>query len=226
MAYLTCTRLAVGHAGVPVVKDVSFSVSAGDALFVVGENGAGKSTLLKTLLGLLPPLAGAVSFSDGVLAGEIGYLPQKSESQRDFPASAWEVALSGRASRLGLRPFYSDTDKEAAENAMRQVGAIDLRDMPFGSLSGGQQQRVLLARALASGPKLLVLDEPTTGLDPNAAEALYVTIDDLRSSGVGVLAVTHDVEAALPHATQVLRVEDGVAAILPASAWRREGGAA
>ncbi|WP_350455525.1 metal ABC transporter ATP-binding protein [Slackia heliotrinireducens] len=225
MAYLTCTALSVGYAGTPVARDISFSVGAGDALFVVGENGAGKTTLLKTILGLQPPLAGDVAFGDGAGAGEVGYLPQKGESQRDFPASVWEVALSGRASRLGKRPFYSRADKSAAAEALHRVGACELRDMPFGSISGGQQQRVLLARALASYPKLLVLDEPTTGLDPEAAESLYRTIDELRASGVGVLAVTHDVAAALPHATQVLEVRDKTAKLHPASAWVTEGSA-
>ncbi len=218
MAYLTCTDLSVGYGGSPVVSGIDFSIGAGDALFVVGENGAGKSTLLKTLLGLLPPISGSISFGDGATAGEIGYLPQRNESQRDFPASAWEIALSGRASCLGRRPFYSKADRAATEQAMRRVGAFELREAPFGSLSGGQQQRVLLARALALEPLLLVLDEPTTGLDPKATEALYETVDELRAAGAGVLAVTHDVDVALPHATQVLEVGDDMARIVtPAS---------
>lgn len=216
MAYLTCTDLSVGYGGSPVVSGIDFSIGAGDALFVVGENGAGKSTLLKTLLGLLPPISGSISFGDGATAGEIGYLPQRNESQRDFPASAWEIALSGRASCLGRRPFYSKADRAATEQAMRRVGAFELREAPFGSLSGGQQQRVLLARALALEPLLLVLDEPTTGLDPKATEALYETVDELRAAGAGVLAVTHDVEVALPHATHVLEVGDDAARIVVA----------
>lgn len=220
MAYLTARDLSVGYAGAPVAKCLTFSVSAGDAVFVIGENGTGKSTLIKTLLGILPPLAGAVLFGDGASAHEVGYLPQSTDAQRDFPASAWEVALSGRASRLGRRPFYSRADRDAAEAAMRRVGALGLRAKPFGTLSGGQQQRVLLARALASAPRLLVLDEPTTGLDPNAAESLWGTIDELRADGAGVLAVTHDVDAAIPHATHVLEVRDGSAAFRPANGSR------
>ncbi len=211
MTYLVCEGLSVGYGGVPVAEGITFSVGAGDAVFVVGENGSGKSTLVKTLLGLQSPLAGDVAFGEGGEASEVGYLPQTSESQRDFPASAWEVVLSGRVGRLKGRPFYSKADCKAAEDAMRRAGAIDLRDEPFGSLSGGQQQRVLLARALAGAPKLLVLDEPTTGLDPEASEALYLTLDELRLQGVGVLAVTHDVAAALPHATHVLEMGCGTA---------------
>lgn len=216
MAYLSCTALSVGYAGVSVVCGIDFSASAGDAVFIIGENGAGKTTLLKTLLGLMPQVSGEIAFGDGATSGSIGYLPQRDESQRDFPASAWEVALSGRASRLGRRTFYARADKEAAKAAMRRAGAFDLLEKPYGSLSGGQQQRVLLARALACEPLLLVLDEPTTGLDPDAAEALYATVDDLRKEGAGVLAVTHDVATALPHATHVLEVRGGTASFSPA----------
>ncbi|HAM16306.1 MAG TPA: ABC transporter, partial [Eggerthellaceae bacterium] len=135
MAYLSCKDLEVGYAGAPVASGLSFAVSSGDALFVVGENGAGKSTLMKTLLGLLPALSGTIEFGDGVSAGEVGYLPQKGESQRDFPASALEVALSGRASRLGARPFYARADKAAVEDALQRAGAYELRSVPFGLLS-------------------------------------------------------------------------------------------
>ena len=215
MAYLTCKNLCVGYAGTHVAHNISFSMNAGDAVFVVGENGAGKSTLLKTLLGLLPPQSGELSFGDGASPSDVGYLPQRGESQRDFPASGWEVALSGRASRLGMRPFYSAADRSATEEALRRVDALQLRDAPFGSLSGGQQQRIMLARALASDPKLLVLDEPTTGLDPDAAESLYRTIDELRAAGAAVLSVTHDVTGSLAHATHLLEFREGTAFFNP-----------
>lgn len=179
MTYLVCESLSVGYGGVPVAEGITFSVGAGDAVFVVGENGSGKSTLVKTLLGLQSPLAGDVAFGEGGEASEVGYLPQRPESQRDFPASAWEVVLSGRVGRLKGRPFYSKEDRKAAEDAMRRAGAIDLRDEPFGSLSGGQQQRVLLARALAGAPKLPVLDEPTTGSTPKHRRRLTSPLTSL-----------------------------------------------
>lgn len=220
MTYLTCTALSVGHGGTVVAKNISFSVEAGDCMVVVGENGSGKSTLVKTLLGLLPPIAGEISLRGG--AGEVGYLPQRGESQSDFPASSWEVALSGRASRLGMRPFYSRADREAVASAMDRTGSLPLRDRPFGSLSGGQQQRVLLARALACNPKLLVLDEPTTGLDPEASRSMWQVIDKLREAETGIIAVTHEVGDALPHATAVLRMADGEAALTYAQDLREK----
>ena len=223
MSYLACEALCVGYGGTPVAEGITFSVGAGDAVVVVGENGSGKSTLVKTLLGLLPPFAGKIAFEDGASASEVGYLPQTLDAQRDFPASAWEVALSGRAGRLKGRPFYSKEDREAVEDALHRTGAIGLRDNPFASLSGGQQQRVLLARALAVSPKLLVLDEPTTGLDPEASEALYLTIDELRSQGVGALVVTHDVATALPHASHVLEMGSGAASFRAAQPHRGGG---
>lgn len=222
MACLTCKDLAVGYGGKAVLTSVSFAVRPGDGLCIIGENGAGKSTLVKTLLGLLPPLAGTVSLGcDG-----IGYLPQRSEVQGDFPASAWEVALSGRARCLRRWPFYSRADREATRSALGRVGALDLAEAPFGSLSGGQRQRVLLARALASDPGMLVLDEPATGLDPEAAGALYAELDRLRASRVALVSVTHDIAGALPHGTAVLVVKDGRARHLPVSAWEAEGTAA
>ncbi|MCR4870816.1 MAG: ABC transporter ATP-binding protein [Atopobiaceae bacterium] len=213
MPYLSCLDLSVGYAGKPVAEGISFSVGAGEMLAVVGENGSGKSTLMRTLLGLMPALAGTVSLGAGIGTGEVGYLPQSDETQRDFPASAWEIALSGRTARLGRRPFFSKEDRDAATKALARTGALELADKAFSKLSGGQQQRVLLARAMASEPRLLVLDEPTTGLDPEASEALYLQIDRLRADGVGVIAVTHDVAGALPHATTVLTIADGHAVL-------------
>lgn len=220
MVYLTCNALTVGYGNTAAASNISISVGAGDCVIVVGENGAGKSTLVKTLLGLLPPLAGEISLEGG--GGEVGYLPQRGEFQRDFPASSWEVALSGRASRLGMRPFYSRADRKAVADAMEQTGSLTLRDRPFGSLSGGQQQRVLLARALACNPRLLVLDEPTTGLDPEASHAIWQVIDKLRATGVGIIAITHEVDDALPHATTVLRMAGGEATLVHAQDLREE----
>ncbi|MBQ9059340.1 MAG: ABC transporter ATP-binding protein [Atopobiaceae bacterium] len=204
MAYLTCTNLSVGYGSHPVATNINFSLSAGEMICVVGENGTGKSTLVKTLLGLQAPLAGTIELSDGIGRGELGYLPQQGGNKRDFPASAWEVALSGRLPRLGHRPFFSKADKQATDDALERVGALDLKNRPFDELSGGQRQRVLLARALCAEAKLIVLDEPTTGLDPTAAHTLYALLEELRGGGIAVIAVSHDVSEALWHSTHVL----------------------
>lgn len=208
MSYVIAQDLAVGYEGKAVAENISFEVGAGDLLCVIGQNGAGKSTLVKTLLGLIDPLRGTLAFDEGVSASSVGYLPQRGELQRDFPASVWEIALSGNLIHLGRRPFYGPAEKEATRKALERVGAWDLRNQPFSNLSGGQRQRVLIARALCAATRLLVLDEPTTGLDPLAAVELYDTINRLRAEDVGVISVSHDVDAALEHASHVLRVSD------------------
>lgn len=196
----------VGYEDGVVARDICLRVGPGDLLCVVGENGAGKSTLVKTLLGLLPPCGGTLSFGEGLSSDDVGYLPQRGETQRDFPASVFEIVLSGCLSKLGRRFFYGRREREAARDALLRVDAWELRDRSFATLSGGQQQRVLVARALCAASRLLVLDEPMTGLDPHAAHELYDTIDRLRAEGMGIIAVSHDVGTAMGHATHVLSV--------------------
>lgn len=209
MTYLTCTQLDVGHAGHTVARGISCTVGSHDLVCVVGENGAGKSTFVKTILGLIPPTGGSFELFAAEGQGAVGYVPQRAEVKGDFPASAREVVLSGRIARLGSRPFFGKEDRAAALAALERVEAGELAGRPFSRLSGGQQQRVLLARALAADAQLLVLDEPTTGLDPEATAALYATLDDLRAEGRGILAVTHDVDEACLHATHLLAFELG-----------------
>lgn len=207
MTYLTCTQLDVGHAGHAVARGISCTVGPHDLVCVVGENGTGKSTFVKTILGLIPPVGGGFELSETGGRGAVGYVPQRAEVKGDFPASAREVVLSGRLAQLGSRPFFRKEDRAAALDALEQVGAGELASRSFSRLSGGQQQRVLLARALAADARLLVLDEPTTGLDPDATAALYATLDELREEGRGILAVTHDVDEARLHATHLLSFE-------------------
>lgn len=208
MAYLTCEDLAIGYSGTPVASGISFSVDSGDLLCIIGENGIGKSTLVKTLLRLIPPVSGRMELSGYHTGCGVGYLPQRGESQRDFPASAGEIALSGRLARIGARPFFGRADHNAARDALARVGALELVDQPFNQLSGGQQQRVLLARALCAASRVVVLDEPTTGLDPDAAKSLYELLEALRADGLAVIMVSHDVDEALTHATHVLAFQN------------------
>ena len=173
MPLLSFENLSIGYENTVVLENLSFEIEKGDYLAIIGENGAGKSTLLKTMLGLISPLKGQIVFDKEVKKTEIGYLPQQTLAQRDFPASVWEVVLSGCLGKNGIRPFYSKEDKALAEENIEKMGLKELRNRCYRELSGGQQQRVLLARALCSSNKVLVLDEPVTGLDPKVTNQLY-----------------------------------------------------
>lgn len=207
MAYITCENLLLGYDGVPVAKDISFTVNEGDYLCIIGENGAGKSTLMKTLLHLTTPLGGSITMGDGIKPYEIGYLPQQTVVQKDFPASVWEIVMSGTLSKGGFRPFYSKAQKQLAMENLKRMGIENLKDECYRNLSGGQQQRVLLARALCAASKILLLDEPVTGLDPKAMTEFYQLIASLNDEGIAVIMVSHDLHAAIKYATHILHVE-------------------
>ena len=231
MAQLTCQKLCVGYDGKPVLQDLDFEVFAGDYLCIVGENGSGKSTLMKTILGLQMPISGRILTGDGLRKNEIGYLPQQTVVQKDFPASVREIVLSGCQGRCGSRPFYNKEEKQLAAETMDKMQITQLARRCYRTLSGGQQQRVLLARALCAAGELLVLDEPVTGLDPAAAQDLYRTLDYLnKKEGLAIVMVTHDLRSALPHATAILHAGHGgwfygdTAAYLASPYGKRFGG--
>jgi len=209
MTLMTCRDAAFAYEGNTVVSGLNFEIDSGDYLCVVGENGSGKSTLLKGLLKLKQPVKGQVLTGDGLRANEIGYLPQQTAAQKDFPASVYEVVRSGRLGRRGLRPFYGKEDKAAMEENMKLLDIQDLRGKCYRELSGGQQQRVLLARALCATRKLLLLDEPVAGLDPVATQELYRQIDRInRETGVTVVMVSHDVRSAVKYAGRILHLRN------------------
>ncbi len=211
MALISCEKLTLGYEGHPILRERSFEVSAGDYLCIVGENGSGKSTLMRTLLGLQSPMAGRILFGDGLKQTELGYLPQQTVVQRDFPASVWEIVLSGCQSRCGLRPFYGKAEKALAERSIERMRLGELKKRCYRELSGGQQQRVLLARALCATQKLLLLDEPVSGLDPKVTEEMYALIEELnRKDGITVIMISHDLQAALRYASHVLHIGDRV----------------
>ena len=231
MAQLTCRELSVGYDGKAVVQHLNFEVFAGDCLCIVGENGSGKSTLMKTILGLQMPISGRILTGDGLRKNEIGYLPQQTQVQKDFPASVREIILSGCQGHCGSRPFYNKKEKKLAADAMGKMQITPLAKRCYRTLSGGQQQRVLLARALCAARELLILDEPVTGLDPAAAQELYRTLDYLnKKEGIAIVTVTHDIRSALRYATHILHAGHGTyffgtAAEYLASPWgKRFGG--
>lgn len=206
MYQLECKNLTLGYGSKTVIENLSFHVNKGDYLCILGENGSGKTTLMKTILRLLKPLSGTISTGDGLLADEISYLPQQTEVQRDFPASVYEIVLSGCQSRCGKRPFYNKKEKELAAAAMEKLGISHLAKKCYRELSGGQQQRTLLARALCAAQKMLLLDEPVTGLDPAATEEMYSLIKQLNNDGITIIMISHDTEAALRYASHVLHI--------------------
>lgn len=206
MSQLICKDLSLGYDGKAIVKGLNFSVDAGTYLCVVGENGSGKSTLMRTLLGLQLPLHGEIITDDGLRPNEIGYLPQQTAAQKDFPASVWEVVLSGCQSGCGLRPFYNRAEKQLAAENMKKMGIEALARRCYRELSGGQQQRVLLARALSATRKMLLLDEPVAGLDPKATAEMYRTIAALNREGITIIMISHDLSAAIAYASHVLHI--------------------
>lgn len=210
MSLLTVKELTIGYESSALVNNLNFSVNAGDYLCIVGENGAGKSTLMKTILGLIKPISGEIMAGDGLKRNEIGYLPQQTEVQRDFPASVTEVVMSGFAGAMKLRPFYTRAEKENALKNMERMGITDLKKACYRELSGGQQQRVLLARALCATSRLLLLDEPVSGLDPKVTEDMYELIADLNREGTAIIMISHDLSAAVSYATHVLHMGDRI----------------
>lgn len=205
MAFVNCENITLSYEGREVISGLTFHLEKGEYLCIVGENGSGKSTLVKGILGFVKPSEGKIFF-EGISQNEIGYLPQQTERQRDFPASVREIVISGCLNRMGWRPFYSLREKNLAARNMERLGILGLSQQPYNELSGGQQQRVLLARALCAAESLLVLDEPVTGLDPVVTRDLYDLIQRLNGEGMTIIMVSHDVAGALKYADRILHL--------------------
>ncbi len=203
--------MTLGYENMTVLEHVSFELNKGDYLCVVGENGAGKSTLIKCLAGLKKPMEGKITFSGSVNRRDVGYLPQQTAIQRDFPTSVREVVMSGCLNNSRLIPFYSKADRERAANHMAELGIGELADKSYRELSGGQQQRVLLARALCASNKMLILDEPVTGLDPIVTGEIYSIIKKINHKyGMTIIMVSHDVKTAVKNANKILHLKNTV----------------
>ena len=195
MPLITCKNLDCGYEGKAVVENINFNLEAGSYLCILGENGSGKSTFMKTLLGLVSPIKGTIEYGDGLKSVNIGYLPQQTPVQRDFPASVFEIVLSGCLNSIGHSPFFKKQFKEKAVEAMEKMHITDLKDRCYRELSGGQQQRVLLARALCAADRLIVLDEPVTGLDIGTTAELYELIKTINEEGITIIMISHDKDA-------------------------------
>lgn len=208
MSLLKCENVSMGYEGKVVVEGLDFQVNSGDYLCIVGENGSGKSTLMKGLLGLRVPMSGKIETGDGLKHTEIGYLPQQTVVQKDFPASVREIVMSGFLNNMGIRPFYNKEEKKKAQEIMTKLSIDNLAKRCYRDLSGGQQQRVLLARALCATKKMLLLDEPVAGLDPVVTTEMYDLIENLNKEGITIIMISHDIHAALKYATKILYVSD------------------
>ena len=207
MSLISAKDLTIGFSDLGLYRDLSFEINEGDYVFVIGENGTGKTTLMRTLLGLRKPLKGEV-VTDGLKLSEIGYLPQQTIVQRDFPASVKEIVLSGFVGRLGINPFYSAAQKKKALDAMKRFGVENLASRCYRELSGGQQQRVLLARTLCAATKVLLMDEPVAGLDPFVTEEFYGLVEKLNREGMTIIMISHDIAAAKKYASHILHIKN------------------
>lgn len=207
MTLIRCSDVTLGYEGVTAVSHLSFTVEEGDYLCIIGDNGTGKSTLIRAILGLKRTSGGEITYEAGLRQNQIGYLAQQTEVQKDFPASVWEVVLSGCLNRKGIVPLYTPGDKKRAASALETLSIVNLKNKCYRELSGGQQQRVLLSRALCAADRLFALDEPTTGLDPNMTTEFFAFMQRLnQTKGTAVVMVTHDTHCAVKYAKHILQL--------------------
>ncbi len=210
MALISAKNLTIGYDGHPVLSNLNFDINAGDYFCIVGENGSGKTTLMKTILGLQSPISGSIDFGEGLAKNQIGYLPQQTDVQRDFPASVYEIVLSGCQNSLGKKFFYSKEQKALALTNIKKMGIENLKNRCYRELSGGQQQRVLLARALCATQRALLLDEPVAGLDPNVTAEMYELIKQLNDDGLTIIMISHDIQNVQGYANRIYDVAEEV----------------
>ena len=206
---LKCSNITLGYGSKNIVNNFNYTIHSGDYLSIIGRNGCGKTTFLRGLAGVLHPRAGKIELSSGLKRNQIGYLPQITVTQKDFPASVEEIVLSAFQGKSLLLPFYGKALRKRADECLELTHATNLRKESFRELSGGQKQRVLLARALCAAEKLLLLDEPVTGLDPESSQNMYNIIKDLHENkNMTIVMVTHDIDAARNNSTRILNFNE------------------
>lgn len=217
MSQIECKNMSIGYSNKTILRNLNFEINQGEYIFILGDNGVGKTTLLKTLLGLIPPLKGDIIYDQSVKKTSIGYIPQKSKIQQEFPASVYEIVISGCVNNLKWKPFYTKKDKEQVATAMKLLNITHLARRPFRELSGGQQQRVLLARAFCATDKILVLDEPFVGLDNYSTNQLQKSLTRINKElGVTIVIVSHYIEESLKMCNKVIVLsEDNTYTCLP-----------
>ena len=205
---IVCENISYSYEKKEAVTNVSFNVEENDYLCILGENGTGKSTIVKMLVGLIKPTAGKITYNN-MKRTQIGYLPQSTNIDPIFPASVREVVMQGRCEKLGKKFFYSQSDKKIVDEKIKLLGIECIKNKNFSELSGGQKQRVLLARALAATDKLIILDEPVSGLDPLVTAEMYDIIDKLnKESGIAVVMISHDTKSAAKYAKHILHIKN------------------
>lgn len=209
MELIRFENLSLRYGNRVLFKDLNFSIYEGDYFCIAGENGSGKTTLMNAILGMKEPAEGKITISKDLKNG-IGYLPQQKSLQKDFPASVYEVVISGFQKKRGFRPFYNNKEKEIADKNMKRLGILDIKKQCFGELSGGQQQRVLISRALCATDKIILLDEPVTGLDKETTEEMYKIINELNDEGVTIVMISHDASATIRYASRVIHLGNKV----------------
>ena len=202
-------NLSLGYEKENIINNISFSVNDGDFIIVVGKNGAGKSTLIKGILGLIKPKSGEIVFDDSLNKKLIGYMPQETKVEQSFPASVFEIVLSGRINKMGFRPFYNKEDKAKANEALKILNIYDIKDKSFCDLSGGQRQKTLLARSLCATDKLLILDEPSNNLDNTSREEFYLLLMKLNKElGITIIMISHDADIDKMLGNKLLKIYD------------------
>ncbi|MBR0402957.1 ABC transporter ATP-binding protein [Candidatus Saccharibacteria bacterium] len=205
---LTIKNLTIGYGNNIILKDVNLKIVDGDFICIVGANGSGKSTLIKGILGLLKPKEGKIIFQNSLKQTTIGYLPQNTHTDPDFPALVKEIVLSGTLNQL-KSPFYSQKERTKAAASLERLNITNLQNTPFSSLSGGQKQKVLLARALSATSKLLILDEPSNNLDHQSKKDFYQTLKQLNKDDLTIIMITHDLDAEDLIGNKVIALDSG-----------------